>query len=144
VATESSVTHFCTFVEFYTRKSTDPVNTALVCEEQAEVLQLDPRDLTSENMQLLIDTMLNAIDHLGKKWLDEQIQHETRKQQHRQDVAHLHQQLIGLQRELRARPQPLHQKGLRWLQQHLGRHAPKQLAVRKQRLHKPPKEAVAW
>jgi hypothetical protein len=95
-------------------------------------------------MQLLIDTMLNAIDHLGKKWLDEQIQHETRKQQHRQDVAHLHQQLIGLQHELQARPQPLLQKGLHWLRKHLVRHTSGQMAVRKQRLHKQHKEAVAW
>jgi hypothetical protein len=142
-APESSISHFCAFVDFYTRKSTDPVNTALVCEEQAEVMRLEPQDLTQENVQLLLDTMLNAIDHLGKKWLDEQIQHDARKQQHRLDVARLHQQLVAQQSEPRKSSQSFYQKGLRWLQHHLVRDSvPKRKRLsRKKPVHR--KEAVA-
>lgn len=140
---ESSISHFCAFVDFYTRKSADPVNTALVCEEQAEAIRLEPQDLTPENVQLLLDTMLNAIDHLGKKWLDEQIQHDVRKQQHRQDVARLHQQLALVHQEQSSHTR-LYQKGLRWLRQHLVQNStPKsKRSVRKK--HIPQKEATAY
>jgi hypothetical protein len=143
VPTESSVAHFCAFVDFYTRKSTDPINTALVCEEQAEELRLDPQELTPETVQMLIDTLLNAIDHLGKKWLDEQIQHDHRKQQHRQDVARLYQQLSGLQAryaEEYARQTPLYRKGFAWLRQHFARNAPQRQIRRKPRTHKLPQK----
>jgi hypothetical protein len=135
---ESSLAHFCAFVDFYTRKSTDPVNTALVCEEQAEELRLDPQELTPETVQMLVDTLLNAIDHLGKKWLDEQIKLEDRQQRHRQDVARLYQQLSVLQAryaEARTPRPPLYQKGLAWLRQHLGRNGPDKSLARKSPPH---------
>ena len=78
---ESSVAHFCQFIAYYTQQSTNPMHTALACEKQAEAVQITDQDLTPETIRLLLDTMLNAIDHLEKKWLDEQIQREE---------AHLH------------------------------------------------------
>jgi hypothetical protein len=43
--------------------------------------------------------MLEAIDHLEKKWLDEQIRHEDRQRKHREDVARLYRQIRELQPE---------------------------------------------
>jgi regulator of replication initiation timing len=141
---ESSISHFCAFVDFYTRKSADPVNTALVCEEQAEAIRLEPQDLTQENVQLLLDTMLNAIDHLGKKWLDEQIQHDARKQEHRQDVARLYQQLAAQQREPQKHSQHLYQKGLHWLRQHLVQNSALKSKRSLRKKHMSQKEATAY
>jgi len=72
----TSLIQFCDFVEFFTRHASDPLRTTLVCEQQAEVVRIAPQDVTLENMHLLLDTLLTAMDHLEKKWLDEQIRRE--------------------------------------------------------------------
>jgi hypothetical protein len=112
-----------------------------VCEEQAEAVRIRPDDVTPETVQNLISTMVVAIDHLEKKWLDEQIQHEDRKRRHREDVARLHQQLCVLQPVSKTRFS-LYQKGIDWVSRMIFRgKSPARKAPRKQRLRK---EAVAW
>lgn len=76
ISDETSIGHFCHFVDFYTRHTVDPMCTALTCEKQAEAIRITQQDLSPETIRLLIETMLTAIDHLEKKWLDEQIQRE--------------------------------------------------------------------
>ena len=138
---ESSVDHFCAFIDFYTKQSDDPLHTSLVCEEQAEAVRITADDLTPETVQNLISTMVVAIDHLEKKWLDEQIQHEDRKRRHREDVARLYQQLRVLRPVSKTRSS-LYQKGLDWVSRMIfrGKSSDRRI-VRKQR---PRKEAVAW
>jgi hypothetical protein len=84
ISDETSIGHFCDFVDFYTRHATNPLCTALTCEKQAEVIRITQQDLCPETIRLLIETMLTAIDHLEKKWLDEQIQREDHV--HQEDV----------------------------------------------------------
>lgn len=86
ISAETSIGHFCDFVDFYTRHATNPMCTALTCEKQAEVIRITQHDLSPETIRLLIETMLTAIDHLEKKWLDEQIQREDHI--HREDLNH--------------------------------------------------------
>ncbi len=112
---ESSLAHFCAFIDFYTRKTADPMSTALACEKHAEALDITPQDATPENMHLLVDTMLEVIDHLEKKWLDEQIRHEERMQKHREDVARLSRQIQDLQPQPSKRTQ-MYQRGMHWFQ----------------------------
>ena len=90
---EHSLAHFCAFVDFYTRKAADPLSTSLACEKQAEAVEIAPDEVTPENMRMMMDTMLEVIDHLEKKWLDEQLKHEDRQRQHREDVAGLYAKL---------------------------------------------------
>ena len=73
---EATVAHFCRFVEYYTRHSSDPMYTAAVCEQQARAICINSQDVTPETISLLIATMLNAINHLEKKWLDEHLRCE--------------------------------------------------------------------
>ncbi len=94
---ETSLAHFCTFVDFYTRKAADPMSTSLACEKQAEMVELTDQDVTPDNMRMLMDTLLETIDHLEKKWLDEQLKHEDRQRQHREDVAGLYAKLRALE-----------------------------------------------
>lgn len=75
---ETSLARFCAFLDFYTRQCHDPFSTALTCAKQAEALQITPDDVTPETMRQVIQTMLAVVDHLEKKWLDEQIRHEER------------------------------------------------------------------
>jgi hypothetical protein len=110
---ESSLSHFCAFVDFYTRKTADPMSTALACEKHAEALDITPQDATPENMRMLVDTMLEVIDHLEKKWLDEQIRHEERMQKHREDVSRLYQQIRELQPP-KTRRHVFYEKGMQW------------------------------
>lgn len=98
-AHEASLAQFCAFVDFYTRKAADPFSTSLACEKQAEALELRTEEATPENLRLLLDTMLEAIEHLEQKWLDEQLKHEDRQRQHREDVARLYAQIRALQPE---------------------------------------------
>lgn len=123
IADETSVAHFCAFVAFYTGQCDDPFSTSMACEKQAEALRITPEDLTPETMQQVIQTMLAAIDHLEKKWLDEQIRHDERKQRHRADVARLYQQLRLAQTQPREKSH-LYQKGMQWLSQQLFPHHP--------------------
>jgi hypothetical protein len=120
-STETSVAHFCAFVDFYTRKTTDPLNTALACEKHAEILDIAPHDATPENMRLLVDTMLEVIDHLEKKWLDEQIRHEERMLKHREDVARLYRQIRELQPKPAKRAQ-MYQRGAHWFRNVVSKH----------------------
>ena len=110
MAPETSLAHFCAFVDFYTRQCNDPLSTSLTCEKQAEAVEILPQDLHPETIRMLLDTMLEAIDHLEKKWLDEQIQHDDRKRRHREDVARLYQQIKLLQPE--PKPTPFYEKGI--------------------------------
>lgn len=116
-ADESSLAHFCAFVDFYTRKTADPFNTSLTCEKQAEAVEIAPEDVTPENMQMLMETLLETIDHLEKKWLDEQLKLEDRQRQHREDVARLSAQLG----EARPSRKPgWYQRGIRAVQRLFG------------------------
>ena len=85
-AETTSLAQFCEFVDYYTRHTTNPLATSVVCEQQAETLRLTAQDVTPETIQMLIDTLLDVIDHLEKKWLDEQIQREDLEQVHRLQV----------------------------------------------------------
>lgn len=116
---ETSLRHFCTFIDFYTRQCHDPFSTSLTCTKQAEALQIMPEDLTPETMQQVITTMLAVVDHLEKKWLDEQIRHEERMQRHREDVARLSQQLRVIEHTATVKT-PVLQRGIAWLHQMLG------------------------
>lgn len=82
---EHSLSRFCQFVDYYTRYSSDPMFTAAACERQADAVCITPQDLNQETIRLLLTTMLNAIDHLEKKWFDEQLQREEQEQQQRKD-----------------------------------------------------------
>jgi UDP-N-acetylglucosamine 2-epimerase len=73
---DTSLAYFCQFVDDYTRHATDSMSTAAVCEHQAAGIQLIQQDVNQETIYMLIETMLNVIDHLEKKWLDEQLRHE--------------------------------------------------------------------
>ena len=122
-ADETSIAQFCEFVDYYTRHSNDPLSTAAVCEQQAETLQITEYDVTPETIHLLIDTLLDAIEHLEKKWLDEQIQREDVEQTH-------HRQLVQPQTNVLARNQKktwarhFCRTGTRWIWQRLVRSKP--------------------
>jgi hypothetical protein len=133
---ESSLSHFCAFVNFYTRKTADPMSTALACEKQAEALDITSQDATPENMRMLVDTMLEVIDHLEKKWLDEQIRHEERMQKHREDVSRLYQQILELQPPKTQR-HAFYEKGMQWVHSLLFRkaHTPKRLVPKRSSRH---------
>jgi hypothetical protein len=124
---ETSLTHFCTFIDFYTRQCHDPFSTSLTCTKQAEALQITPEDLTPETVRQVVATMLAVVDHLEKKWLDEQIRHEERMQRHREDVARLSRQLHAIQQTSVVKT-PVFQRGIAWLHQVLGGH--KKIMVR--------------
>jgi hypothetical protein len=124
VSEETSLSHFCEFVDYYTLQSGDPLYTAAACEQQAKTIRLTPHDVNQENMRMLIDTLLLAIDHLEKKWLDEQIQREESEQRHRRDFAHLHVKVLeGKQKQERNWITYLFQ-GARWVWHRLGRGRP--------------------
>ena len=86
---DNSLMHFCQFIEYYTRYSTDPMCTAAACENQAKDIRITSQDISSETIRMLLDTMLNVIDHMEKKWLDDRVQFEEKEQ-----------------RELQRNPQP--------------------------------------
>ena len=88
-AEETSLAHFCRFVDYYTSQSPDPLSTVRVCEQQAEGVRITPDDLTPESFRLVIETMLTAIDHLSKNWLDEQIQREDIQRRHARHLPQL-------------------------------------------------------
>lgn len=86
---ETSIRHFCDFVDFYTRHATNPMCTALTCQQQADAVRIAEEDLNPETVRMLIETMLSAIDHLEKKWLDEQLQREDVTQRSRKNLVRL-------------------------------------------------------
>ena len=70
-----SLSHFCQFVEYYTYHSTEPLCTDALW-AKAEEVRICPHDVNPENIYLLLETMLVAIEHLEQKWLDKQRQHQ--------------------------------------------------------------------
>ena len=131
---ETTVAHFCEFVDFYTRHARNPLCTALTCEQQAEAIRISDQDLCPETIQMLIETMLTAIDHLEKKWLDEQIHWEEEQQRQHRNLTHLHAKTLKRDRKQK-RHGMLHlfSQGVRWVWQRVLRHKPA-----------PRQEVVAW
>jgi hypothetical protein len=122
---ETSLSHFCEFVDYYTHHASDPLYTAAACEQQAEAVRITPPDVNQESIQMLIETMILAIDHLEKKWLDEQILREESEQRHHQDRVHLHSNSVKLHRKQK-RYGMMHVffQSARWMWQHVLRHKP--------------------
>lgn len=117
---ETTLAHFCEFVDFYTRHARNPLCTALTCEQQAEMIRISDQDLCPETIHLLIDTMLSAIDHLEKKWLDEQIHWQDSEQRLRRDLAHL--PANGSKRNQRQKSHGISHvfsQSARWVRQHV-------------------------
>ena len=99
---ENSLFHFCQFVDDYTRYAIDPMSTAAVCEHHAAGIRITRQDVSPETIPLLIETLLNVIDHLEKKWLDEQLRHE---------------ELVQREHPVRQHKQPrFNHRSQRWLQ----------------------------
>lgn len=123
---ETSLFHFCEFVDYYTLQSMDPLYTAAACEQQAKMIRFTPHDVSRENMEMLIDTLLLAIDHLEKKWLDEQIQREESEQRYHQDLAYFHiKGAKGKHKHKQERNWKTHLfQGARWVWHRLGRGQP--------------------
>jgi len=82
----NSLSHFCQFVDYYTRHSTDPLYTAAVCEKQAKEVRITQQDVSQESLFMLIETVVMVINHLEKKWLDEQMQREDLEQRRCKDL----------------------------------------------------------
>lgn len=62
-----SVQDFCQFIEYCSQQqSIDPQHLALLCEEQAEAVRIGPNDISSETVDLLLNTMLNILTHLAE------------------------------------------------------------------------------
>jgi hypothetical protein len=122
---ETTIAHFCEFVDFYTRHARNPMCTALTCEQQAETIRISDQDLCPETIHLLIETMLTAIDHLEKKWLDEQIHWEEVEQRQRQYFVPLHRKTSERNRKQKQHGL-LHffSQGVRWMWQRVLRHKP--------------------
>jgi hypothetical protein len=114
-AHNTSLFHFCQFVDNYTRLSNDPIYTAAVCENQAEMICITQHDLSQETIYMLIETLLNVIDHLAKKWLDEQMQREDLEQQLRKNLR---------QKYTQSRLKPAYQRWIRrtWKKALRGKH----------------------
>ena len=129
---ETSLSHFCEFVDYYTHHSTDPMYTAAVCEQQAETVRITQQDVNRENIQMLIDTMLVAIDHIEKKWLDEQIQREDLEQVHRGHLTQMHVKFLE-RKQGKNWITRLYQTGVRRIRKRLGRSKPA-----------PQQEVIAW
>lgn len=79
------------------------MSTAAVCEHQAKEVCITRQDVNQETIQMLIETMLNVINHLEKKWLDEQMQREDLEQ--RQSEPKRHQEKHRLKHSSRTRIQ---------------------------------------
>jgi hypothetical protein len=73
---DNSLSFFCQFIDRYTRLSSDPVYTAAVCLNQAEVVRITPQDISPETIAMLVETMLSVINNLEDKWLTERMQRE--------------------------------------------------------------------
>ncbi len=68
-----SLVQFCRFVETYTRLTSDPLTTAAVCEDQAEAVRITRDDLTPETIDMLLETLLNVITELERRWYEERL-----------------------------------------------------------------------
>ncbi|PIE32549.1 hypothetical protein CSA56_15210 [candidate division KSB3 bacterium] len=67
---QTSVSEFCSFVNERVRDAEDPLSTAVVCEYQAEAVRLTRYDVNPETLNLLLDTLLNTLEYMGKQWHD--------------------------------------------------------------------------
>ena len=68
-----SLKDFCRLVEEYSQHTDDPRVLAALCESQAEALRIEKRDVTLENVDLLLNTMLNSLQYMAeareqKRW----------------------------------------------------------------------------
>jgi hypothetical protein len=118
VLEETTIAHFCEFVDFYTRHARNPMCMALACEQQAEAIRITDQDLCPETIQLLIETMLTAIDHLEKKWLDEQIRWEDSEQPQRRNQTHQPSRVLKRNHKRKQKPHGithLFSQGIRWV-----------------------------
>lgn len=69
-----TLTDFCHFINKYLELLEDPQTIALVCEQQAEAVRITQQDVTPETLDLMLDTMLNILHHMGKQWAEAQEQ----------------------------------------------------------------------
>lgn len=68
-----SLEDFCRVVEECSRRTGDPRVLAALCESRAEALRIESGDVTLENVDLLLNTMLNSLAYLAeareqKRW----------------------------------------------------------------------------
>ena len=70
----NSLSHFCEFIEYYSQQSEDPLSIVAVCEDQAEAVRITRQDVNVETIDMLLDTMLNVINHMGDTWTEAQEQ----------------------------------------------------------------------
>jgi hypothetical protein len=111
-----SITQFCAFVNDYTRHCTNPLAASAVCEQQADLVRVREPDLTPETIRLLMDTLLETIDHLEKKWLDEQIRREEAE-------AQTYRQTPAVKRQTtRVAPMTVAQSMAHWFHKQIHRH----------------------
>ena len=61
-----SLKDFCRLVEECSQQTDDPRILAALCESQAEALRIEKRDVTIENVDLLLNTMLNSLQHMAE------------------------------------------------------------------------------
>ena len=69
-----SLSHFCHFIEYYSQQSEDPLSIVAVCENQAEAVRITRQDINAETIDMLLETMLNVINHMGDTWTETQEQ----------------------------------------------------------------------
>ena len=72
----NSLSHFCQFIEYYSQQSEDPLSIVAVCENQAEAVRITRQDVNMETIDMLLDTMLSVINHMGDKWTEAQEQQQ--------------------------------------------------------------------
>ncbi len=68
-----SLEDFCRFLESYGQQTDSPQNIAALWESQAEALRISRKDANVENLDLLLNTMLNTLQHISetqeqKRW----------------------------------------------------------------------------
>ena len=59
-----SLTDFCRLVKQSTESSQNPAETVELCELHAETVRIRPQDVTSETIDVLLDTLLQVITNL--------------------------------------------------------------------------------
>jgi hypothetical protein len=70
----NSLSHFCQFIEYYSQQLEDPLSIVAVCEDQAEAVRITRQDVNVETIDMLLDTMLTVINHMGDTWTEAQAQ----------------------------------------------------------------------
>ena len=69
-----SLSRFCQFIESYSQQADDPLSIVAVCENQAEAVRITRQDVSMETIDMLLDTMLTVINHMGDTWTEVQEQ----------------------------------------------------------------------